>query len=138
MTAKQKLPSAGALDTKNLKVLRSEYARVYGLTTTSSNKDYLRKRIAARRAELALERTTRRLEAAPERARDPRLPAAGTVLEREHDGKTYKVKVLEHGFEYARQTFTSLSSVAKAITGTNWNGFGFFGLGSATNEGARS
>jgi hypothetical protein len=120
MTAKQKLPSAPALDTKNLKVLRSEYARVYGLTTTSSNKDYLR------------------LEAAPERARDPRLPAAGTVLEREHDGKTYKVKVLEHGFEYARQTFTSLSSVAKAITGTNWNGFGFFGLGSATNEGARS
>jgi hypothetical protein len=60
---------------------------------------------------------------------DPRLPAAGTVLEREHGGRTHKVTVLEDGlFSYARQTYKSLSTIAKVITGTEWNGWLFFRL----------
>ncbi len=113
------------IETMNLTALRREYNRVFGLETTSKSKDYLRQRISARRAELAPERADRQEGG---RERDPRLPPVGTVLEREHDGKTHRVKLTDVGFEYRRQTYPSLSAVAKVITGTNWNGFGFFGL----------
>lgn len=36
--------------------------------------------------------------------------------------------VLDDGFEYAGQTYRSLTAVAKAITGAHWGGFHFFGL----------
>jgi hypothetical protein len=36
--------------------------------------------------------------------------------------------VLDKGFAWNGRTFASLSAVAKAITGTNWNGQRFFGL----------
>jgi hypothetical protein len=32
------------------------------------------------------------------------------------------------GFEWNGRTYKSLSAVANAITGTNWNGFAFFGI----------
>jgi putative bacteriophage related protein len=38
------------------------------------------------------------------------------------------VKVLENGFEYDGVEYSSLSAIARKITGTNWNGFKFFGL----------
>ena len=38
------------------------------------------------------------------------------------------VMVLDEGFPWNRATYTSLSQVARAITGTNWNGHRFFGL----------
>jgi hypothetical protein len=62
------------------------------------------------------------------RERDPRLPPADTVLEREHDGKVIKVKVLEEGFQWKGKTYRSLSAIAKEATGTIWNGLLFFGL----------
>ena len=52
----------------------------------------------------------------------------GTVLVREHLGVNHRVVVLEEGFAWQDKTFMSLSSAAKAITGTNWNGQRFFGL----------
>lgn len=58
--------------------------------------------------------------------RDPRLPAAGTVLEREHQGKKIRVTVLEDGFRYEGETYNSLSTIARVATGTIWNGFTFF------------
>ena len=36
--------------------------------------------------------------------------------------------ILEQGFAWNGQTFGSLSQIAKAMTGTNWNGHRFFGL----------
>ena len=36
--------------------------------------------------------------------------------------------MLAAGFEYAGQRYESLSAVARAITGTRWNGLLFFGL----------
>jgi hypothetical protein len=39
-----------------------------------------------------------------------------------------QVKVLPHGFEYEGEVFTSLSAVAKKITGSHCNGFLFFRL----------
>ena len=39
--------------------------------------------------------------------------------------------VLERGFAWNGETYGSLSQVAKAMTGTNWNGHRFFGLRTA-------
>jgi hypothetical protein len=52
----------------------------------------------------------------------------GCVLIREHAGVLHRVAVLEGGFAWQGQTFSSLSAAARAITGTNWNGRRFFGL----------
>lgn len=60
--------------------------------------------------------------------RDPRLPSPGTVLSRQYHGQEIRVMTLEHGFEWDGQRFGSLSAVARAITGSRWNGPLFFGL----------
>jgi hypothetical protein len=42
--------------------------------------------------------------------------------------------VLEAGFAWNGETYGSLSHIAKAMTGTNWNGHRFFGLRSAKGQ----
>lgn len=59
---------------------------------------------------------------------DSRLPLPGSLLVKEFKGRTLIVTVLVDGFEYDGRRFTSLSAVAREITGTRWNGFLFFGL----------
>jgi hypothetical protein len=54
--------------------------------------------------------------------------APGTVLVREWDRQSQRVMVMADGFAWNGQTYDSLSKVAFAITGTNWNGPRFFGL----------
>src|SRR4029077_15896872 len=53
---------------------------------------------------------------------------AGALLVREWNGRLERVMILEEGFAWNGQTFGSLSQIAKAMTGTNWNGHRFFGL----------
>ena len=53
---------------------------------------------------------------------------AGTKLLREWDGIEHTVTVLKDGFDWQGRKFKSLSAVARAITGTRWNGYRFFGL----------
>jgi hypothetical protein len=53
---------------------------------------------------------------------------AGALLVREWNAKLERVMILEDGFAWNGQTFRSLSQIAKAMTGTNWNGHRFFGL----------
>jgi hypothetical protein len=57
-----------------------------------------------------------------------RLPIPGTVLSRRYRGRRVEAKVLPSGFEYEGQVYRSLSAVAKAVTGSHWNGHLFFGL----------
>jgi hypothetical protein len=52
----------------------------------------------------------------------------GGLLVREWNGRLERVMILEEGFAWNDQTFGSLSQIAKAMTGTNWNGHRFFGL----------
>ena len=59
---------------------------------------------------------------------DSRLPPPGSVLRRTWKGTEHEVTVLPSGFEYRGATYRSLSAAATAITGSHWNGFGFFGL----------
>jgi hypothetical protein len=52
----------------------------------------------------------------------------GTQLIRQWQNTTHAVMVLDDGFALDGRTYKSLSAVAKAITGTNWNGYAFFGI----------
>ena len=131
--------------------LREVYAEKFGQKSNSRNKQWLFKRVAWRIQELAegglSERAKKRaaelandadlrlrppkgvsVEPAAEPTRDPRLPAVGTELKREYDGKQHTVRVEEGGFAYKGKTYRSLSAIAKQVTGTQWNGFLFFGL----------
>ena len=136
--------------------LRQRYREVFGEDPRIANKDHLWKRIAYRlqeikhgglspEAQARLEELGRDAPKMCLRSRgqgkrgpakadwsgfrhDPRIPPKGTVLTRRHSGIEHRVTVLERGFEYAGQTYRSLSAIAREITGTAWNGFGFFGL----------
>lgn len=59
---------------------------------------------------------------------DRRLPCAGSVITRSYEGRTIAVSVLDKGFEWEGRFFRSLSAVARAVTGSHWNGFLFFGI----------
>jgi hypothetical protein len=60
---------------------------------------------------------------------DDRLPPPGTVITRCYKGEVLHVTVLPQGFEYKGEVYNSLSAVAKAITGSHYNGYLFFRLG---------
>lgn len=134
--------------------LRARYLELFGEETTSRNKDYLFKRIAYRMQEKkyggltmrARERAAILAEDAPIRRRlspssdaapvvappptnrDSRLPPPGVELRRTFDGVEHVVTVLDDGFSFRGKPYKSLSVIAREITGTRWNGFGFFGL----------
>ena len=59
---------------------------------------------------------------------DPRNPVVGTRLIREWNGVEHTITVLRDGFEWQGRPYKSLSAIARAITGTRWNGYRFFGL----------
>lgn len=138
--------------------LRDKYQQVFGEPTRSGNKPFLVKRLAwriqslaegglsarakARAAELARDADIRMtIPRAPQasgtgtqgtsatlQTRDRRLPMPGAILTRSHRGRTIEVTVLPKGFEFDGQVYRSLSAVAKAVTGSHWNGHLFFGL----------
>lgn len=63
----------------------------------------------------------------------PKLPVRQTLvpgarLVREWNRQTYTVSVIEAGFVYKDRVWTSLSAIAKDITGAHWSGPRFFGL----------
>jgi len=132
----RKIHPAQARDTD-----RTVLARLSALKQMSV-KDFLELRIGYRIQELTyggLTRETRRvldlladeIEGKITRksmVADPRNPVVGTRLVREWDGAEHTVTVLRDGYDWQGRKFRSLSAVAKAITGTNWNGFRFFGM----------
>lgn len=60
--------------------------------------------------------------------RDPRLPPVGTTLTRVFKDVEYRVNVVADGFEYDGEVYSSVSRVAKVITGTSYSGYVFFDL----------
>ncbi len=69
------------------------------------------------------------------RAKDAIAPTAneGTRILKDWGGKTHEILVTEGGASWNGQSYSSLSAVARAMTGTNRNGPKFFGL----REGAK-
>ena len=66
--------------------------------------------------------------------RDGASLRAGALLVREWNGKLERVMVLEKGFAWNGETYSSLSQIARAMTGTSWNGHRFFGLRTAKSN----
>ncbi|MDI9850046.1 DUF2924 domain-containing protein [Rhodoblastus sp. 17X3] len=58
----------------------------------------------------------------------PRQVKVGSVIIREYQGVVHEVLVVPGGFCWQGHNFDSLSTIAKKITGTSWNGPRFFGL----------
>ncbi|MBS3960583.1 MAG: DUF2924 domain-containing protein [Sandarakinorhabdus sp.] len=62
----------------------------------------------------------------------------GTRLVRSWHGKTYAVLVTDDGFAFDGRTYTSLTTIARNITGAAWSGPRFFGLTKASARAAAS
>ena len=62
----------------------------------------------------------------------------GALLVREWNGELERVMILDKGFAWRGTTYFSLSQIAKAMTGTNWNGHRFFGLRPLGAQGANN
>ena len=137
--------------------LRAEWVRLYGQETRSRNRVYLWRRLAWRLQELAYgglsdaaKQRLAELASSPGTYTRTRLPreasaalasipvvtrrhrpttlSAGTILTRKYQGHDIVVRVLDGGFEWDGRTFGSLSEVARAVTGSHWNGKLFFKL----------
>ena len=52
----------------------------------------------------------------------------GTWLSRTWHGEVHQVIVLDQSFEYRGRRYSSLSEIAREITGAHWSGPRFFGL----------
>lgn len=120
-----------------LEELRSEWARHYRAPAPALSQELLRMGLAYRvqeRRHGGLSRRASRMVAGLLRRGAACKPAPalkltlGTKLVRDWHGVGHTVAVLVDGFEYGGQRWKSLSAIAKAITGTKWNGPRFFGL----------
>jgi hypothetical protein len=58
----------------------------------------------------------------------PRQVKEGSVIVREYQGELHEVLVAPEGFCWRGEVYASLSTIARKITGTSWNGPRFFGL----------
>ena len=143
MTTHDPIPARlAALKTATTPDLKAQWRELFDSEPPPFNRRYLESRLAYRIQELAygglkLE-TIRRLERLGEeldggdrkksRIRADTMPIAGTRLIREWQGVEHAVTVTANGFEWQGRPHKSLSAIARAITGTRWNGWTFFGL----------
>jgi Protein of unknown function (DUF2924) len=130
-----RLPKMLIVDLRNRyrEVFRAEPPKAFG-------PDLLRRSIAHKIQERAygglsrehqrlLDQLVKATQAKPNgRLELPKRIKPGSELVRTWNRSTYRVMVLEKGFAWEGQTFSSLSEIAFAITGTKWNGPRFFGL----------
>ena len=136
------LARLAALKSMSVNDLKAEWQALFNAPAPNNSRTFLESRLAYRIQELTYggpDKQTRRLldlladevEGTLTRKAqiaDPRNPVVGTKLIREWDGTAHTVTVLKDGFDWGGQRYKSLSAVARAITGTRWNGYRFFGL----------
>ena len=134
------LARLAALKTATTPDLRQRWRDLFDTEPPRYNRRFLESRLAYRVQELHFgglkPETVERLEALGEALANGRKPAlreehrpiAGTRLIREWQGVEHCVTVRDVDFEYQGRPYRSLSAVARAITGTRWNGPLFFGL----------
>ncbi len=136
------LARLAALKAMSVNELKIEWQALFDAPAPNNSRTFLESRLAYRIQELIYggpDKQTRRLldlladevEGTLTRKAqiaDPRNPVVGTKLIREWDGIAHTVTVLKEGFEWGGKRYKSLSAVARAITGTRWNGYRFFGL----------
>lgn len=137
--------------------LQGKYRELFGQPSHSNHKGYLFRRVAWRMQALAEGGLSERARqyareiatdadlrlCAPKspiktqpgvrvanasRQLDPRVPPPGTQLLKRYRNETLTVTVLEEGYQYNGRVYKSLSAIARQVTGTQWNGYVFFGL----------
>jgi hypothetical protein len=114
--------------------LRRHWRVIFGrMPPADLSKDLLGRMIAWRLQERAfggLDRESLRfLDRFARQGSSPRRQfKPGTVLVRDYQGQRYTVTVAPDGFDWQGTTYRSLSAIARAITGTVWNGPRFFAL----------
>jgi hypothetical protein len=122
--------------------LKARWRELFDSEPPAYNRRFLESRLAYRIQELAYgglsRETLDRLKAmgkqyatkdpVERKTRPPFRPLSGTKLIREWEGVEHCVTVRSDDFEYLGRPYKSLSSVAREITGTKWNGWVFFGL----------
>jgi hypothetical protein len=131
-----------ALKTTATPELKQQWRELFGAEPPPYNRRFLESRLGYRIQELAYgglkPETLARLErlgeqfdggkVAVRRIRGDDRPITGTRLIREFQGVEHTVTVLQDGYDYQGRPYQSLSAIARAITGTRWNGWVFFGL----------
>ncbi len=136
------LARLAALNTMSVKELKTEWQALFDAPAPNNSRIFLEGRLAYRIQELTYggpDRETHRILdlladevdgtlTTKKQIADPRNPVVGTKLIREWDGVAHTVTVLKDGFDWQGRRYKSLSAVARAITGTRWNGYRFFGL----------
>src|SRR6266511_593349 len=125
-----------ALPEKSTPELKQLWRDLYDREPPPYNKPFLIKRLAYRIQELAYGGLSARAEAklkalideedrrvkGKQPVRKGDRPIAGTRLIREWQGVEHCATVIDDGFEYQGRRYRSLSAIARAITGTRWNG----------------
>ena len=138
----QVLARLAALKTTPTPKLKEQWRQLFESEPPAFNRRYLESGLAYRIQELAygglkpetvrrLEKLGEELDGGSEAKRQTRAdsrPVAGTRLIREYQGVEHCVTVRDNDFEYQGRPYKSLSAVARAITGTQWNGVVFFGV----------
>ena len=136
------LARLAALKTTPTPKLKEQWRQLFEGEPPAFNRRYLESRLAYRIQELAYgglkPETVRRLEKLGEELDGGRVdvrkrpandrPISGTRLIRDYQGVEHCVTVRDNDFEYQGRPYKSLSAIARAITGTQWNGVVFFGL----------
>jgi hypothetical protein len=136
------LARVAAIKTTPTPDLKKMWRDLFGTDAPPYNRRFLESRLAYRVQELAYgglkPETIKRLEALGNqldggnitlrRIRTDQKPIAGTRLVRDWQGVGHVVTVRDDGYEYQGRPYKSLSAIARAITGTRWNGWVFFGL----------
>lgn len=136
------LARVAALKAMPIPTLKQQWRDLFETEPPPYNRRFLEHRLAYRIQELAYgglkSETIKRLKALakdfnggdPARRRQPAKdrPITGTRLIREWQGLAHCVTVRDEDFEYQGRPYKSLSAIARAITGTRWNGLLFFGL----------
>ncbi len=138
----QVLARLAALKAMSVRELKADWAKLFGTEAPNNSRPFLEQRLAYRIQELTfggLSKPARQLldaladEVEGKKVRksvisDPRNPVIGTRLVREWNGVEHVITVLRDGFDWQGQRYKTLSAIARKITGTQWNGYRFFGL----------
>lgn len=136
------LAQLAALKVEPVAELKRRWRDLFEREPPPYNRRFLESRLAYRIQELAYgglsEETIERLDALADEleGKTPKhrsqmmqdRPISGTRLIREWRGIEYCVTVRQDDFEFQGRPYKSLSSIARKITGTQWNGLVFFGL----------
>ncbi|NUN47672.1 MAG: DUF2924 domain-containing protein [Candidatus Brocadiae bacterium] len=135
--------------------LREKYEILFGKPVKTGNRQFLLKKVAwklqadahgglSEKAKARAEEivqvggvgTKLAKKLAEAKPRDPRLPAAGSVITKTWREKELQVLVGENDFEYEGTKWRSLSAIASKLLGCPSNGYLFFNLLPAQKEAA--